>query len=87
MEDEKNTLEAVESEDTLTDEDDTSLIEEIAALNSKIDELTRKNNTLVAEYKRLKNSKERVTENIENSKPRGYDVNDIIKNTYRGVFK
>lgn len=66
--------------------DDVDYTSEIAELNKKISELQHKNEVIAREYRRLYNKSKIGVKPSDNHHKTGYNVDDIIKSTYRGVF-
>lgn len=66
--------------------DDVDYTSEIAELNQKISELQHKNEVIAREYRRLYNKSKIGVKPSDNPHKTGYNVDDIIKSTYRGVF-
>lgn len=86
----KSSGEATASADTDSDGDsafdDVDYTSEIAQLNQKISELEHKNEVIAREYRRLYKKTKIGVKPSDNHHKMGYNVDDIIKSTYRGVF-
>lgn len=66
--------------------DDVDYTSEIAELNQKISDLQHKNEVIAREYRRLYNKTKIGVKPSDNNHKTSYNVDDIIKSTYRGVF-
>lgn len=66
--------------------DDVDYTSEIAQLNQKISELQHKNEVIAREYRRLYNKTKIGVKPSDNNHKTGYNIDEIIKSTYRGVF-
>lgn len=86
----KSTEESTPTADTDTNGDstvdDVDYTSEIAELNQKISELQHKNEVIAREYRRLYNKSKIGVKPSDNNHKTSYNVDDIIKSTYRGVF-